>query len=134
MIRLEARARPSVVMTFASPLVALVLTAAIAALLFVALGKDPARGLSMFFVEPLNGLRPLTEVLLKATPLVLCALGLAVCYRSNVWNIGAEGQLLLGAIAGSGMALWLAQTGFSGPRGVYAPLVLVAGALGGMLW
>ncbi len=74
MIRLESRARPSVVMTFASPLVALVLTAAIAALLFVALGKDPVRGLSMFFVEPLNGLRPLTEVLLKATPLVLCAL------------------------------------------------------------
>ena len=134
MIRLEARAQPSVLMTFASPLVALALTAAIAALLFVALGKDPVRGLSMFFVEPLNGLRPVTEVLLKATPLVLCALGLAVCYRSNVWNIGAEGQLLLGAIAGGGMALWLAETGFTGPRGVYAPLVLVAGALGGMLW
>jgi len=134
MIRLEARAQPSVLMTFASPLVALALTAAIAALLFVALGKDPVRGLSMFFVEPLNGLRPVTEVLLKATPLVLCALGLAVCYRSNVWNIGAEGQLLLGAIAGGGMALWLAETGFTGPRGFYAPLVLVAGALGGMLW
>jgi simple sugar transport system permease protein len=75
-----------------------------------------------------------TEVLLKATPLVLCALGLAVCYRSNVWNIGAEGQLLLGAIAGGGMALWLAETGFTGPRGAYAPLVLAAGVLGGMLW
>jgi simple sugar transport system permease protein len=134
MLRLEPRAQPSMAMSLASPLIALALTAVIAALLFVALGKDPVRGLSMFFVEPLNGLRPVTEVLLKATPLVLCALGLAVCYRSNVWNIGAEGQLLLGAIAGGGMALWLAETGFTGPRGAYAPLVLAAGVLGGMLW
>jgi simple sugar transport system permease protein len=134
MLRLEPRAQPSMAMSLASPLIALALTAAIAALLFVALGKDPVRGLSMFFFEPLNGLRSVTEVLLKATPLVLCALGLAVCYRSNVWNIGAEGQLLLGAIAGGGMALWLAESGFTGPRGAYAPLVLAAGVLGGMLW
>jgi simple sugar transport system permease protein len=134
MLRLEPRAQPSMAMSLASPLIALALTAAIAALLFVALGKDPVRGLSMFFFEPLNGLRAVTEVLLKATPLVLCALGLAVCYRSNVWNIGAEGQLLLGAIAGGGMALWLAESGFTGPRGAYAPLVLAAGVLGGMLW
>ena len=134
MLRLERRAQPSAVMSLASPAMALLLTTILAAALFVTLGKDPGQGLAMFFVEPINGLRPLTEVLLKATPLILCALGLAVCYRSNVWNIGAEGQFLLGAIAAGGAALWLSQAGFTGPRGLYAPLVLLAGVAGGMAW
>jgi len=134
MLRLEARAEPSRALMLASPLLALLLTAAVAAALFAALGKDPARGLSVFFVEPLAGTRAVGEVLLKATPLALCALGLAVCYRANVWNIGAEGQLLLGALAGGGVALALAPYAQDMPRGVFAPLVLLAGALGGMTW
>jgi simple sugar transport system permease protein len=134
MLRLEARAEPSQTMALASPLIALVLTALMAAALFAALGKDPVAGLAVFFVEPLNGLRAASEVALKATPLILCALGLAVCYRSNVWNIGAEGQLLLGAVTGGGAALWLSSLGLNLPRGTFAPLVLVAGALGGMAW
>ena len=107
MFRLEARPQPSKVMALASPLIALALTALLAAALFVALGKDPVRGLSVFFVDPLNGLRQVTEVLLKATPLIVIGLGLAVCYRSNVWNIGAEGQYVIGALcaAGVGMAV-----------------------------
>lgn len=144
-LRLERRLEPSRVMTWASPLIALVLTTVLAGLLFALLGKDPLRGLSMFFVEPLANARLVGEVLLKATPLVLCALGLAVCYRSNVWNIGAEGQFLLGAIFASGAALWLGGLGLPGSaggggatvgatRGVYAPLVLLAGVAGGMLW
>jgi len=133
-LRLERRAQPSRLMTWASPLIALLLTMVLAATLFAMLGKDPVRGLSMFFWEPINGWRPLTEVLLKATPLVLCALGLAVCYRSNVWNIGAEGQFLLGAITASGVALWLGSLGLSGPRGLYAPVVLLAGVMGGLAW
>ncbi len=104
MLRLEARPQPSRAMSIASPLIALALTVVIAGVLFVVLGKDPIRGLSMFFVEPLRNVRGLTEVALKATPLVLCALGLAVCYRANVWNIGAEGQFLLGAIVAGGVA------------------------------
>jgi general nucleoside transport system permease protein len=134
MLRLEARPEPSRAMSLASPLIALALTALLAGVLFAALGKDPLRGLAVFFVEPLNGTRAVSEVLLKATPLVLCALGLAVCYRSNVWNIGAEGQLLLGAVVGGGVALWLAPHGAGLPRGVLVPLVLAAGALGGMAW
>lgn len=134
MLKLEPRPEPSRLMSYASPLIALALTAALAAVLFAALGKDPVRGLSIFFVEPLATLRGLTEVLLKATPLILCALGLAVCYRSNVWNIGAEGQFLLGAIAGGGVALWLTNMGAGGVRGAWSPLVLVAGAVGGMAW
>ena len=134
MFRLEARAESSRAMSLASPLIALLLTAVLAALLFAALGKDPVRGLGIYFFEPLNGVRAMSEVGLKATPLIICALGLAVCYRSNVWNIGAEGQFLLGAIAAGGMAMWLSGTGLSGPRGVYSPLILLAGIVGGMGW
>jgi simple sugar transport system permease protein len=121
-------------MGLASPLIALVLTALLAALLFALLGKDPARGLAVFFLEPLNGRRQVTEVLLKATPLIVIALGLAVCYRSNVWNIGAEGQFLLGAVSGGGVALWLTTQGIVLPKIASLPLVLIAGVLGGMAW
>lgn len=136
-LRLERRLEPSRLMTWASPLMALALTTVLAGVLFALLGKDPLRGLSMFFIEPLANMRLVGEVLLKATPLVLCALGLAVCYRSNVWNIGAEGQFLLGAISASGAALWLGDQGLpglGGARGLYAPLVLVAGMAGGLAW
>jgi ABC-type uncharacterized transport system permease subunit len=134
MFRLEARPQPSRAMTVASPLLALLLTAGLAALLFVLLGKNPLAGLSAYFLEPLNGRRQLTEVALKATPLILCALGLAVCYRSNVWNIGAEGQFVLGAITAGGLALWMTSVGFKASAWIITPLILAAGALGGMAW
>jgi general nucleoside transport system permease protein len=134
MFKLETRPQPSKAMALASPLIALVLTAVLAAILFAALGKDPVRGLSVFFFEPLNGTRQITEVLLKATPLIVIGLGLAVCYRSNVWNIGAEGQFLMGAVAGGGLALWLTTQGIVLPKLVSIPLVLIAGMLGGALW
>jgi simple sugar transport system permease protein len=134
MLRLEARSQPSQAMALVSPLIALVLTALMAAALFAALGKDPGRGLAVFFFEPLNGMRAVSEVLLKATPLITIALGLAVCYRSNVWNIGAEGQVLLGALAGGGVALWLTTQGIVLPKAVAVPLVLAGGVLGGMAW
>lgn len=133
-LTLERRLEPSRAMVWASPLIALSLTLLLAAALFGALGMDPARGLSMFLVEPLANPRMVSEVLLKATPLVLCALGLAVCYRSNVWNIGAEGQFLLGAICASGAALWMGQAGLGGPRGSHVTVVLLAGLAGGMAW
>ena len=92
-------------MSLASPLIALGLTVVIGTLLFVLLGKDPLRGLAVFFVEPLKSAYALTELAVKATPLLLIALGRAVCFRSNVWNIGAEGQFILGAIFASGIAM-----------------------------
>lgn len=134
MLKLEARAEPSRAMAWASPVIALALTALLAAALFAALGKDPLRGLEVFLVEPLNGRRALSEVLLKATPLILIALGLALCYRANVWNIGAEGQFLLGCVGGGAVALWLTQQGIVLPRLAGSTLVLVGGMLGGMLW
>ncbi len=134
MLKLEARAQPSKLMSLASPVLALVLTAIIAALLFVALGKDPVKGLAIFFIEPWSNLRQISEVLLKATPLIVIALGLAVCYRSNVWNIGAEGQYLLGVLGGGGVALWLTTQGIVLPKIASVPLVLLGGVLGGMAW
>ena len=109
-------------------------TILIASALFVALGKDPVRGLSVFLIEPFNGLRAVTELALKSTPLILCALGLALCYRSNVWNIGAEGQYLIGGITGGGLALWFTSSQIAVPSGVFFVLIIGAGALGGMAW
>jgi ABC-type uncharacterized transport system permease subunit len=134
MIVFEARPQPSRVLAWLSPLLALAATVAVAALLFALLGRDPVRGLSMFLVEPLNGARAVSEVALKATPLVLCSLGLALCFRANVWNIGAEGQFLLGAIAGGGLALWLTAQRVPISPWLFFPLAVVAGALGGMAW
>ena len=130
MLRLESRPEPSKAMSIASPLLALAITVVIGTVLFVLLGKDPLRGLAVFFVEPLRSVYALTELAVKATPLLLIALGLAVCFRSNVWNIGAEGQFIVGAIAASGIAMLAAKdTG----NWFFLP-VLVGGVVGGMAW
>jgi simple sugar transport system permease protein len=84
---------------------ALIITLVLGIGLFVLLGKDPLRGLQMFFWEPLKSAYALGELMVKATPLLLIALGLALCFRSNVWNIGAEGQYVMGAVFAAGMAL-----------------------------
>ena len=130
MLRLEARPQPSTRWGYASPLLALAITVVIGVILFALLGKDPVRGLQVFFWEPLKSGYALTELMVKATPLLIIALGLAVCFRSNVWNIGAEGQYVLGAIFASGVAL---SAGPDTGRGVVV-LILLAGVLGGMLW
>jgi general nucleoside transport system permease protein len=98
--------------------------------LFSALGKDPIRGLQVFFWEPIKSGYAVGELLVKATPLLLIALGLAVCFRSNVWNIGAEGQYILGAVTASGVALLADKT----TGGWIVIPILLAGVLGGMLW
>ena len=134
MIELEARTAPSLWMSILSPIFALLITVGVATLLFLSLGKDPVRGLSVFLVEPFHGVRALTELGLKSTPLILISLGLALCYRSNIWNIGAEGQYLLGAIAGGWLALAVTNAGIDLPRWIFFPIAILAGALGGGLW
>ena len=130
MFRLEARPQPSVWWRYASPLLALGLTVLVGLTLFALLGKDPLRGLQVFFWEPLRTPYALGELMVKATPLLLIALGLAVCFRSNIWNIGAEGQFVLGAIAAGGVAL---LAGPDSGRWMVAA-VLLAGVAGGMAW
>jgi general nucleoside transport system permease protein len=133
-IRLESRAAPSLAMSVLSPIAALLVTVVAGAILFAALGKDPVRALSVFLIEPYHGARALTELGLKATPLILCSVGLAMCYRSNVWNIGAEGQFLAGGITGGGLALLVTTADVTLSRWTFFPLAVVAGAVGGAAW
>jgi simple sugar transport system permease protein len=133
MLKLEARANPSALMSWLSPVFALLLTVLCGVILFVALGKNPVEGLAAFFWEPISSLQGWAEVGVKVTPLLLIAIGLAVCYRASVFNIGAEGQLVLGAIAGGWAALHMNDGSSSGGVAMIA-VALVAGMLGGMFW
>ena len=113
-----------------SPLLAVALTLASSIVVFWLLGQDPWRALNVYFLMPVSDFWGVQEVAVKATPLVLIAVGLALCFRSGNWNIGAEGQFLIGAIAGGGIAVW--SHGWGGPW--VLPLMLVAGMMGGALY
>jgi ABC-type uncharacterized transport system permease subunit len=130
MFKLEPRGAPSKLLTLASPLIALLVTVIVGVGLFMALGKDPVAGLRMFFIEPLRTGYALSELSIKATPLVLIGLGLAVCYRANIWNIGAEGQFVMGAVFAGGVAMHATPES----SGAIVIAVLLAGVLGGMFW
>ncbi|MBE7939569.1 MULTISPECIES: ABC transporter permease [Ramlibacter] len=130
MLRLEARPEASRAWSLGSPLLALLLTVVLGVLLFAALGKDPVRGLQVFFWEPIKSPYALGELAIKATPLLIIALGLAVCFRSNVWNIGAEGQYVIGAVCAAGIAL---LAGKDTSRWIVLA-ILLAGVAGGMAW
>ena len=133
-LRLELRGAPSKTMTYLSPVIAIVATLFLGALLFLALGKDPLAGLKVFLVDPFNGKRAISELLLKSVPLILCALGLAVCFRASIWNIGAEGQFTVGALCSGAMLVWLDVPGHGISGGMELLLMIVAGIIGGALW
>lgn len=129
-LRLEPRPQPSRAMVYLSPIIAIALMLLFGLIIFLFLGQSPVRAFHAFFIEPINDLYGLGELLIKASPLALIALGLAVGFRANIWNIGAEGQLIMGAIASGGVALWF----YESDSALVLPLMLVAGALGGMVW
>jgi simple sugar transport system permease protein len=130
MWKLESRPEASNAMRYASPAIAVLLTLVGGMLVFSALGKSPVEGFRIFFLNPVRDLNAITELLLKATPLMLIAVGLAVGFRANVWNIGAEGQFLMGAVAATGVALAFRTT----ESVLLLPAMVVAGAIGGALW
>jgi simple sugar transport system permease protein len=130
MFKLEPRTQTSMALAVAAPLLALAITVLIGIVLFTALGKDPLQALRLFFVEPLKNGRALSELSVKAVPLALIALGLAVCFRANIWNIGAEGQFVLGAL-GAG---WVAMQAGPDTSAWFVVPVLLGGMVGGMLW
>lgn len=131
MMRLEPRSEPSRLMVYLSPLLAIALMLIIGMIVFTLLGQPPLKAFHAFFIEPINDWYGFGELLIKASPLALIALGLAVGFRANIWNIGAEGQLVMGAIAAGGVALWLHETTSAW---LVLPLMFIAGALGGMFW
>jgi simple sugar transport system permease protein len=133
MLKLEVRPQPSKLMSMASPLLALAFTVVIGVALFLLLGKDPLKGLQVFFYEPLKSLYALSELSIKATPLILIALGLAVCFRSNVFNIGAEGQYIFGGLAAGWVAMQAGPDAGGLGKAIVVP-ILIAGVVGGMAW
>ena len=102
LIRLEPRGEASRAMIYQSPLIAVVLTLLAGMVMFWILGTDPLRAVHAFFIEPISTLDGVAELFVKATPLVLIGIGLSLGFQANVWNIGAEGQLTLGAVFGGG--------------------------------
>lgn len=132
MLKLEPRAQPSIWMSWFSPVLAVILTMACGFVLFMAVGKDPLASLAVFFLEPLKDVRGWSEVGVKLAPLLLISVGLAMCFRANVFNIGAEGQLVLGAITAGSVVLYFDDETNGGFWLI--SLALFAGAAGGMFW
>ena len=130
MSRLELRPEPSRAMMLASPLIAAAAMLVTGSVLFFFLGQEPLHAFYVYFIKPLTSEYGIGELLLKATPLILCGVGLAIGFRANVANIGADGQLTMGAIAAGCVALYFDDV----QAGWLLPLMLLAGALGGMAW
>ena len=127
---LERRTTPSRALTFLSPVLAIGITVVIGGVIFSALGLDPLKALYLYFVEPLTSLWSIEEVIVKAAPLILIGIGLSVCYTANVWNIGAEGQLTIGALFGATIPVYL--TGWQSP--LVLILMLTLGMIGGAVF
>lgn len=133
MIALVKRPEASRAFSLAAPLLAVLATMAFGGLLFMALGKDPFEAIRTIFWEPMFGefaffYRP--QLLIKGAPLVLIAIGLSLGFKAGIWNIGAEGQYIMGALfgAGVGLAFYPMESAF------IFPLMVIAGAFGGWLW
>ncbi|MCZ4353489.1 ABC transporter permease [Roseovarius aestuarii] len=133
MVRLERRAKPSALWAVLAPLVAVLITMCAGGILFAVLGKDPFEAIATIFWEPLFGefaefYRP--QLLVKGGPLVLIAIGLSLGFRAGVWNIGAEGQYIVGALCGAGVAL----AAYPAEHALLFPAMILAGLAGGWAW
>jgi simple sugar transport system permease protein len=113
-----------------APVIALALTLLAGFFIFLILEKNPWKAYQAFFIDPISDVNGISELILKASPLCLIALGLAVCYRANIWNIGAEGQMYVGGIFASGVAIYF----YESTAWQVLPLMVLAGAAGGALW
>ena len=133
MIRLEPRSQVSNLWQVGTPLAAVLATMLAGGLLFALMGYDPVAAIRTIFWDPLFGQaaaysRP--QLLVKAAPLILIAAGLAIGFRAGIWNIGAEGQYIIGGITGAAVALAAYPA-----EGMWIfPAMVVAGALGGWAW
>src|SRR5690606_16396286 len=128
-MRLELSKRPqhSKLFSILSPFIALALTLVAGAIMFALLGKNPAEALYFYFIDPLREVWSLHELAIKAAPLILIAVGLSVCFLSNNWTIGAEGQFIAGAIAGSILPVLFPEF----QSRCVLPIMLLLGVLGG---
>lgn len=130
LLELERRKEPSRAMLFLSPVVAVLLTMITGAVLFSLIGYDGIGAVREIFIVPVIDIDKWQELGIKAGPLILIATGLSIGFRANVWNIGAEGQYVMGGLAGTAVALATWEMGGSW----ILPLMCAAGVLGGMLY
>lgn len=129
-LRVERREKDSQIMGYLSPILAIVLTVVASLLILLWQGQAPLNGLYTLFILPVSSWYGITELCLKATPILLCGLGLALCFRAGIWNIGAEGQFIMGALIGGYVALILSEH----TSVLILPLVLLAGTVAGLVW
>ncbi|MEH6822288.1 MAG: ABC transporter permease [Motiliproteus sp.] len=129
-LRLVPRQQPSKVMVYGSPLLALLLTLVAGFVMFTLMGLNAGEALHAFFILPISDSYGLSELLVKAVPLVLIGIGLAIGFKANVWNIGAEGQLVMGAVAAGGLAIF----NHDSDSAWLLPGMMLAGVLGGAVW
>ncbi len=128
MISMTSRADISIQRVLLTPVIAVLFTIVFGAIIFILLGYDPLNALYHFFLAPIVRLDQVADLFVKACPLIITATGLVFCYRANVWNIGAEGQIVMGAICAGGVALFLPGL----PTLLMMPVMVVASILGGM--
>jgi len=128
-MRFVPRGRVSVFWTYASPVLAIVLTIVSTGIIFWSMGQPPGPAAYTFLIAPLVQAGGLSALAVKAAPLILMGAGLALCYRASVWNIGAEGQFTVGAICAGGFALAFPDL----PGVVLYPATILAGMIGGMV-
>jgi general nucleoside transport system permease protein len=127
---LEKRSFSSKSMNLLSPLIAISLTVVMGGIIFASMGQPAFKALYLYFIEPLTSMWSVQEVIVKASPLILIGVGLAVCFRANIWNIGAEGQLTMGALLGSSIPIMFPE--FQTPVAII--LILALGIIGGALF
>lgn len=130
MLDWQRRREPSTAMLLLSPVIAIALTVLAGMIVFTAMGYDGFHAVESIFLTPFLEPQRWPDLGVKAAPLVMIALGLAIGFRANVWNIGAEGQYVMGAIAGTGVAL--ATYGLEGWW--ILPAMALAGMAGGLAW
>lgn len=128
-LRLERRAAPSRWLQLALPFAAVALTLALCAVLVVLAGAAVGPAYARLFLSTVESPFAIEQTLIKTAPLVLTGLAVAVAFRARFWNIGAEGQLLAGAVAAGfvGQREWL-------PDLLLVPGMLLAAALAGAAW
>ena len=125
-----SRSQSSNIMNIFVPIIAIILTLITGSIIFSLMGFNPFFALHTFFISPISTTYGISELLVKATPLALIATGLAFCFKNNIYNIGAEGQLTMGAIFGGGIGIYFHDTNSFW----LLPLMIIGGAIGGSLW
>ena len=125
-----SRPQPSNIMNIFVPIISVILTLITGSIIFSIMGFNAFFALHTFFISPISSAYGISELLVKATPLALIAIGLAFCFKNNIYNIGAEGQLTMGAIFGGGIGIYFHDTNSFW----LLPLMIIGGAIGGAFW